>query len=384
MIQINDKSQCTGCTACQQICTHKAIDIKFDAEGHTYPIVNTSKCVDCGLCDKVCPMLNKERIPTDNNLDSLPVYAVYNKDEDIRKRSTSGGVFSLMAEYIISCGGVVYAARFDENYHIIHSRFDDLSELDAYRGSKYAQSELGDTFRQIRQDLKTRKVLFVGTPCQVAGLKGFLIKEYNNLYTCDFICMGISSPVIWEEYLKEFWKGRKIEKIFFKDKRDGWHQWKMLIQYDGGKEYLIPGMNDPYFYLYLTHLSYRPSCFGCPFRTCKRLSDFTIADCWGVDKCIPEFDDNRGCTTLILQTQKAESVYNEITHNLYTALYSITDVQAYNPYITRQIDINPERQSFIELYSKRGFKTAVRKYKHKENNRLLQSIKRGIKKIIKK
>lgn len=383
MIQIVDKSQCTGCTACQQVCAHSAIRMHFDAEGHSYPIVDSQKCVDCGLCEKVCPMLNKERIPSDNNLENLSVYAVYNKDEEVRKRSTSGGIFSLMAEFVISQGGAVYAARFDENFQIIHSRFDNLKELDSYRGSKYAQSQLGDTFRQIKQDLKTRKVLFVGTPCQVAGLKGFLIKDYDNLYTCDFICMGISSPVMWDEYLKEFWKGHKIERIFFKDKRIGWHQWKMLVQYDGGKEYLQGGMCDPFFHKYLTHLSYRPSCFSCPFRTCKRLSDFTIADCWGVDKCIPEFDDNKGCTTVIVQSPKAELIFNEIKSDLHTASYSIFDVQLYNPFVTRQLDPNPERRGFMELYSKRGFKAAARKYKYKESNNLLQYIKRRIKKLLK-
>lgn len=383
MIQIVDKAQCTGCTACQQVCSHSAIEMHFDAEGHSYPIVDASKCIDCGLCDRVCPMLHKERIPSDESLDSLPVFAVYNKDEAVREKSTSGGVFSLMAQYVIYHGGVVYAARFDKDFHIIHSRFDDINEIDAFRGSKYAQSKLGDTFRQIRQDLKTREVLFVGTPCQVAGLKGFLIKEYENLFTCDFICMGISSPVMWEEYLQEYWQGHQIERVFFKDKREGWHQWKMLVQYDGGKEYLKGGMRDPFFHLYLTHLSYRLSCFSCPFRTCKRLSDFTIADCWGVDKCIPAFDDNKGCTTLILQSKKAETLYKDIEQRLHTTSYSITDVRSYNPYITRQIDPNPGRSGFMKLYSKKGFKKAAKKYGYKEKNRILQSLKLIIKRLLK-
>ncbi len=383
MIKIVDKNQCTGCTACQQVCNHGAISMKNDAYGHSYPVVNLSMCVDCCLCDSVCPMLHKERIPSDNDLESLPVYSVYNKDENVRKRSTSGGIFSLIAEYVISRGGAVYAARFDENFHIIHSRFDNISELDAYRGSKYAQSKLDNTFRQIRQDLRTRIVLFVGTPCQVAGLKGFLIKDYDNLVTCDFICMGISSPVMWEDYLNEFWRGHKIERIFFKDKRTGWHQWKMLVQYDGGKEYLQGGMYDPFFHKYLTHLSYRPSCFSCPFRNCKRLSDFTIADCWGIDKCIPEFDDNRGCTTVILQTKKAEEIYNGIMPKLHTASYSINDVILYNPYIKRQIDPNPDRQGFLDLYKKKGFKAASRNYKYIETNIILKYIKRRIKKLLK-
>lgn len=384
MIQIVDKAQCTGCTACQQVCSHSAIEMHFDAEGHSYPIVDASKCIDCGLCDRVCPMLHKERIPSDLTLETLPVFAVYNKDEEVRKRSTSGGLFSLLADYVISKGGIVFAARFDEKYHILHSGFDSLKDIDVFRGSKYAQSELGDAFRQIKQALKSRLVLFVGTPCQVAGLKGYLVKEYDNLYTCDFICMGISSSVMWEEYLDEYWKGHKIDKIFFKDKRAGWHQWKMLVQYDGNKDYLRDGMLDPFFHKYLTHLSFRPSCFQCPFRTCKRMSDFTIADCWGIDKCKPEFDDNKGCTTIILQTEKAIHLYDSIKDKLHTTSYSINDVQQYNPYITRQIEPNPDRSVFMGIYAKKGFRAAARKYRYKEKNYLLKGIKKKIKLIFKK
>lgn len=382
MIRIINKSQCTGCTACQQICGHGAISMHFDDDGHLYPLVESTKCVDCGLCEKVCPMVHKERIPIDESLDKLSVYAVYNKDESIRKQSTSGGIFSLLADVIISEGGVVYAARFDECYRIIHASFDKIEDIGPYRGSKYAQSWLGDTFRQIRHDLKTRKVLFVGTPCQIAGLKGFLLKDYDNLYTCDFICMGISSPVMWGDYINQFWEGHCVEEIFFKDKRYGWHQWKMLVKYDGGKEYLKGGMSDPFFNLYLTHLSYRPSCFECPFRTCKRLSDFTIADCWGIDKVAPEFDDNKGCTTIILHSLKAEKVYGKIEPRVFSNEYTIQAVKKYNPYITRQLPFDSKRKDFLRLYREKGFKAAEKKFGYKGKNKALKKIKNIIKKMI--
>ena len=382
MIRIDNKAQCTGCTACQQVCSHDAISMCFDEYGHPYPHVESEKCVECGLCERVCPMLHKDRIPKDDSIVKLSVYAVYNNDENTRKQSTSGGMFSLLAESVLSKGGIVYAAKFDGNFRIIHSSFDKIEDIGPYRGSKYAQSRLDDTFRQIRKDLKSRKVLFVGTPCQVAGLKGFLIKDYDNLYTCDFICMGISSPVMWEDYLNQFWKGHRIEEIFFKDKRYGWHQWKMRVKYNGGKEYLSGGMSDPFFSLYLTHLSYRPSCFECPFRTCKRLSDFTIADCWGIDKVAAEFDDNRGCTTIILQTPKAKMMYEELKHRVCSHDYTIQAVKEYNPYITRQLPSNSKRGDFLKLYSEKGFKAAEKRYGYKEKNRVLTKIKKIIKIMI--
>lgn len=383
MIEIVDKSQCTGCTACKQVCSHNAICMHFDEEGHVYPLADATKCVDCGLCEKVCPMLHKERIPSDESLDTLPVFAVYNKDEAVREKSTSGGVFSLMAQYVIYHGGVVYAARFDKDFHIMHSRFDNIKEIDAYRGSKYAQSNLGDTFRQIRQDLKTMKVLFVGTPCQVAGLKGFLIKDYENLYTCDFICMGISSSKIWEEYLKEYWGDHTINRIFFKDKRNGWHNWKMLIQYDERQEYLSNGMADPFFYGYLTHLTYRPSCLSCPFRTCHRVSDITLADCWGIEKVNPQFDDNKGCTTIILQNDKARSLFKTLENSLNISNYKISDVINHNPYIVKPIKPHPQRERFYRLYQTKGFRAAYTKYNYKRDRSIVYRIINKINRILK-
>ena len=383
MINIQDKTQCTGCTACSQIYAHYAIIMQYDEYGHSYPNVDVSKCVDCGLCNQVCPLLHKDSFPKDTKLKNLPVHAVYNKDESIRSKSTSGGEFTILAEYVIGLGGVVFAARFDSDFKIYHASFDKIDDIDPYRGSKYAQSELKDTYRLIKKELRSRPVLFVGTPCQVAGLKYYLRKPNDNLYTCDFICMGISSPVIWNDYIRECWSAHKISRILFKDQRDGWHNWKMLIEYDDKKEYRCKGKDDFFFFGYLSHLTYRPSCFECPFRTCRRVSDFTIADCWGIDKVHPDFDDNKGCTTIILQSDKAEKVFDAVRDKLKIEQFDIEDVKTNNPYIVNKISHHPHRESFYKLYWKSGFKTAASCY-IKDKISLYERIKKTIKRLLKR
>ena len=358
MINLKDKANCTGCTACQQVCGKNAIEMQFDSLGHTYPVVDSLKCIDCGLCEKVCPMLHLEELPKDEKLDELPVYAAYNKDNEARSRSTSGGLFTVLSKYIIESGGVVYAARFNDEFHIYHDSFDKMDEIDPFRGSKYAQSDLDGVFRRIKNELKNRKVLFVGTPCQVAGLKRFIRVNNPNLYTCDFICMCISSSKIWEEYLDEYWNTETIKRIIFKDKRDSWHHWNLLIEDDRG-EHLTKGSNDPFFKNYLNHNSSRPSCFACPFRRVRRVSDFTIADAWGIDKVIPDFDDDKGCTTLILQSKKAVEAYNDFKKEIEVRKYSISDMVAYNPYFLKELTKSMEYMSFCDLYENNSLRAAL-------------------------
>lgn len=360
MIDIKNKHECTGCTACTNICGHQAIIMRFDEYGHSYPVVDRDRCINCGLCEAVCPLLHLNRIPENDNWNELRIKAVYNKKEHVRSESTSGGVFPVLSEYVLERGGLVYAARFDASFHIEHASFKSMDDIRAFCGSKYAQSELGDTFRRIKNNLKDKKVLFVGTPCQVAGLKAFLRKDHESLLTCDFICMGISSPVVWDEYLRQYWDIETIRRIVFKDKRKGWHQWRMLIEDDRG-EHLCDGKEDPFFYSYLTHLTYRPSCFRCPFRSLHRMSDFTIGDCWGIDKFNLDFDDNRGCSTLILQNERAEKVFERIKEKLNTIDYPWQAVTRYNPYSINLIPDNPYRERFYAYWKEKGLRPALDK-----------------------
>lgn len=381
MIRITDKSQCTGCTACYNICSRKAIRMQSDEFGQIYPQITLDLCSDCNLCETVCPLLHQDIIPKDDDTDSLEVKAIFNKDSDVRRRSTSGGVFSLLADYIIKKGGVVCAARFDERFHIHHAFFESIDEIDPFRGSKYAQSDLSDVFKQIKKYLKTKIVMFVGTPCQVAGLKCYLIKDYENLYTCDFICMSISSGKMWDEYILDYQKNHLIKRIFFKDKRIGWHKsdWRMLIEDEQG-EHLIKGFENLYLYTYLNHYSARISCFSCAFRHCKHLSDFTIADCWGIDEVHPEFDDNKGCTSLILQTEKGRRVFDTIKKDANYIDYDIDSVRQYNRHIEHQASVPKDYDKFILDYYHYGFMFAAKRVVNKSRNHYFVNI---IKKVVK-
>ncbi len=381
MIQITDRANCTGCTACMNSCPKNAITMQFDGSGHTYPAVDATTCNNCHLCESVCPCLHRELLPTDRGSNSLVVKAVYNRDESIRLRSTSGGIFTELARYVIGIGGVVCAVRFDENYHIVHDFFDIMDEIDHYRGSKYAQSDLQYTFRQVQEQLLVRPVLFVGSPCQVAGLKFFLRKEYSNLYTCDFICMSIASSQIWDDYITLRNRDKSISRVFFKDKRSGWHQWQMLIQ-DARGEHLCNGMDNPFFRLYLEHLAARPSCFNCPVRHCVHVSDFTLADCWGIDQTLPEFDDNKGCTTLILQSDKSQIVFDSIQNRLRWIDYDIKHVLQYNPHIEEQIPYPDRYKEFQKLYAFKGFEYAFRHIYSAKGPSLYQRIKTRLKSLL--
>lgn len=199
MIEIKDKSQCCGCNACVQRCPKQCIAMCEDEEGFLYPEVDEAICIDCGLCENVCPVINQAdaRIP-------LQVYAAKNTDEKIRMHSSSGGVFSILAEQTIKQGGVVFGARFDENWEVKHDYTETIDGVSVFRGSKYVQSKTGDTFKQAEQFLKqNRKVLFSGTPCQIVALKRYLKKEYENLLLVDFICHGVPSLGVWRKYLKQ-------------------------------------------------------------------------------------------------------------------------------------------------------------------------------------
>lgn len=246
MINIEDKKECCGCSACVQRCPKQCIVMKEDEEGFLYPVVDKEVCIDCGLCEQVCPVLRQreEREP-------LEVYAAFNKNEEVRMQSSSGGIFTALAEPIIKEGGVVFGARFNEDWEVVHDYVETVEGLSAFRGSKYVQSRIGCTFSQAEQFLKQgRKVLFSGTPCQIAGLKLFLRKEYENLLSVDFICHGVPSPGVWRQYLNEFivYQGNKkkisffpskpiilnsirdISRIEFRNKRLGWKKYSFALR----------------------------------------------------------------------------------------------------------------------------------------------------------
>lgn len=372
MIHIINKQDCCGCNSCVQRCPKACIAMREDEEGFLYPEVNESVCIDCGLCEKVCPVIHQaeERKPA-------AVYAAKNKNEEIRRQSSSGGVFTALAEEILNEGGVVFGVRFDENWEVVHDYTETVDGLSAFRGSKYVQSQIGDSFKKTEQFLKMgRKVLFSGTPCQIAGLRRFLRKEYDNLLTVDFICHGVPSPGVWREYLKEETArqcGRKntvlphpiingrdarIESISFRDKRLGWKKFSFALTLSvpdghGAKNSVLlsePLNKNIFMRGFLSDLYLRSSCYVCPTKSFKSKSDITIGDFWGVQNVMPEIDDDKGVSVVMVNTPDGEN-YIKMT-GLDIRVIRYESVLQYNPSIERSVGLTEKRRRFYSDTSK--------------------------------
>ena len=326
MIIIQDKHLCCGCEACANACPKHCISFKEDKEGFCYPLLDKSKCIDCGLCETVCPVLNQVSAQKPMN-----VYAAKNTSEEELLRSSSGGIFILLAKLVLIQGGVVFGAKFDENRNVVHAYAETAEEVQAFMGSKYVQSRIGNTYTQARGFLKQgRIVLFSGTPCQIAALKKFLGKVYDNLLTVDVICHGVPSPKVWQRYIDEIkgkvWKADntisaphamgtsadiEVGSVSFRDKRTGWKSYSFTLcllmnTIDGKKTVSFSHIfrEDPYMKLFLQDLILRPSCYQCPTKGGKSQSDLTIADFWGIERCYPDIDDDRGVGLIMINSNK--------------------------------------------------------------------------------
>ena len=356
MITISDKKKCSGCTACYNICPVNAINMHQDGEGFLYPKIDEEKCIKCGLCDRICPCINEEK----NNYTIQKVYAAVSVDDETRIKSSSGGIFYLLAKKIIEQNGVVFGAAFNENFQVVHDYVDDYENLYKLMGSKYVQSTMGDNFRKVRSFLQTgRVVMFVGTSCQIAGLKAFLRTDFENLFTVDLICKSIPSPKIWDEYLKKFYGKDIIRNINFKDKSRGWDTFSVLLETEK-KQYVIKGRNDYYMQGFFKSLYNRPSCMECNFRYPKRVSDITLADCWGIEEMAPELYDNLGASTLMVNTQKGQEYLDNIKENLLLKEIEISGVLKHNPYLQKCEGENNARRIFWTLYGKVPFKVLLK------------------------
>ena len=369
MIEIKDKKDCCGCTACVQACPKNCISVNEDEEGFLYPKADTNICIGCGLCEKVCPVIHQ--------LDSrkpIEVFACYNQDEEIRKNSSSGGVFTTLAEQVIEEHGVVFGASWNDNWEVVHQYTDNKDGLKAFRGSKYVQSRIGSAYAEAETFLKTgRKVLFSGTPCQIAALKLFLRKEYDNLITVDFICHGTPSPGVFRWYLQEQFSKQKItsipkdlvvpddisiRRLSFRDKRLGWKKFSMSFDYaskrGNGSEivchYSEPLNKDPFLRGFLSDLYLRPSCHRCPAKELKSGADFTIGDFWGIGKHDQKLDDDKGISALLINNTK----YQHIVGNMQKWRVPYVFLCKQNPAVHRSSPI-PGKRSLFWVESEKGF-----------------------------
>lgn len=305
MIQIIDKHNCCGCSACSSICPKHCITMQADNEGFLYPKVNETDCIDCGLCEKVCHELHpfKERKPE-------KVYAAINKDEELRLKSSSGGIFYLLAEKTITEGGVVFGARFDEQWQVVIDYAETMEGVKAFMGSKYVQARMATAYADAKRFLtEGRKVLFSGTPCQIAGLHHFLRKPYDNLLSVDIICHGTPSPKVWGMYLDEVVAaGRKaINDVQFRNKRNGWKAFNFTMEYNKDEQSVSlcsHHQQNHFMRAFLRDMILRPSCYQCQAKSGRSHSDITIADFWGINTEMPEMDDDKGTGLVLVNTDK--------------------------------------------------------------------------------
>ena len=396
MIAIKDKSKCCGCEACLQVCPQQCISFHRDEEGFNYPYVNMEKCVDCGLCEKVCPELKNidEKEP-------IHVYAAINNDLEERIQSSSGGLFVLLAKRIIDEHGVVFGARFDDKWNVVHSYTENLEGIPPFMGSKYVQSRIGDNFKKVKEFLCAgRKVMFSGTSCQIAGLKNYLIKDYNNLLTVDVICHGVPSPLVWRQYLEEIknnaHKGKNtvsfppkhliseretlkeryetvIERISFRDKRLGWQKYSFALTLaeasaDGKKNSVSLShihRDNPFMKVFLSDIILRPSCHKCFAKSGKSGSDITLADFWGVGSVVPEMDDDKGVSLLVVNSERGMN-YIDLPGINKTEV-TLNDAFAENPAFYRPKKENPYRALFFKdfIEGEHSVISLMKRYTHR-------------------
>lgn len=351
MLTFTDKSQCCGCTACVSICPKQCIQMIEDKEGFFYPQINYSVCVDCGLCEKVCPVLHpvqaKER---------PAVFAAVNNNLEVRMQSSSGGIFTLLAEQTIKKGGVVFGACFDKEWNVIHRYTETLEGLSVFRGSKYVQSDMGTSFQDAKHFLDQGKnVLFSGTSCQIAGLKKFLRKSYDTLITVEVVCHGVPSPKAWKSYL--FGK-RNLHSINFRSKTEGWKKLRLELTYADGRVEGTPLESDFYMKAFLTNLTLRPSCYACATKIKNSQSDIVIADFWGIDQVQPEIDDNKGCSLVIVNNSEVLPLLYRLDCQLYQQNFD--SAIKYNRAVVESVHQPANRKFFFLLLSRYGFSIAYR------------------------
>lgn len=276
-------------------------------------------------------------------------YAAINKDNDVKKNSSSGGVFFLVAREVLNDGGVIFGAKLNEKKEIEHSFCDKLENLDPFLGSKYVQSNMNNMYAKVLEFLKTdRKVLFSGTPCQIYGLKSFLGKEYDNLYTIDLACHGVPSKLVWRQYLEENFEHRKIKNINFRDKTEGWQDYSLKIVKDNGAIYQKNRRMDSYLKGFGQNLYLRPSCYECQFKGITRKSDLTLADFWGIDKILPHLYDNRGASLVLIQSSKGKNLWDSIVDQLIYERVDIEDSVQNNSAILQAVKMPVKRNEFYK------------------------------------
>ncbi len=355
----NNKNQCCGCTACYSVCPKNAITMEYDEEGFIYPSINSELCVDCGMCKSVCAFQNGyEKHPV------IDGYALKHKDMDTRTKSRSGGAFAGIANHILSLGGVIYGAVYNDDYSISHFRCDNKKDLVKIQGVKYIQSEMNDIFSQVKTDLRDGKyVLFSGTSCQVAGLLSYLGKtDTSKLFTADLICHGVPNNMIWQEFLR--WNERKyngkLTNAMFRDKSYGWKTHFESVTIDGKKH-----KTKRFCLMFYENDILRPSCYECKYSNLDRVGDFTLGDFWGLKRQHKDFVDKIGCSLFLVNTKRGKELFSEVKDEFILRDADVVKASYPNPNLRFPTPKPENRDYFWSLYKQYDFDKVMKIYNRK-------------------
>ncbi len=358
MIEIKDKRKCSGCGACAGICPQNCIKMSPDQEGFSYPEVDVTKCIGCGKCEKVCPVLNTVTFHSHPH-----TMVARTKDRDLLKKCTSGGVFTAMAKACTREGGIAFGAVYLDSFEVVHSKIETEDEVEKLAGSKYVQSNMDGVYPQIREALLAKKdVIFCGTPCQVAGLNGFLGKSYDNLLLVDLVCHGVPSPTLWKKYLEYIQTSKgQLRAVNFRGKSFGYHVTVMEETFCDGKVLTGSARTNLMSKCYFKNIADRPICYHCPFKTVSRVSDLTLFDSWHASELVKEItDDDMGYTNILIHTEKGRQFLNTYGNDL--ILFSADTEKALSldgKMATSSVAEPLQREVFYQMLEEKGIKNTV-------------------------
>ena len=388
MIQIHNPSDCCGCSACASICGHDAITMRPDALGFLYPTIDATKCVDCGLCEKICAF--KEDYDKSANLPLPIAYGARHKDMNEVATSRSGAAFIAMSDYVLELGGVVYGAGYTDHFRVVHKRALSKELRNEFKGSKYVQSDMGQIFRSVKRDLQDGLfVLFSGTPCQTAGLHLYVGERLREkLFLVDIVCHGVPSPYIWRDYIAylEQKKGCKITHVDFREKNlMGWRAHKEAFKYDCSPE--NKDIRSSYTYLFYKHIMFRYSCEVCKYTNLQRPSDVTIADFWGWEKTNPTINsDDKGLSLVLCNTNKGVQLFDCAKEQM--DIFPVDLKTCMQPNLIRPSKFHTRRNQFEQDYVRKGFTYVMKRYGDTGWRYTIEQhiakVKRAIKRLTKK
>ena len=343
MIEIKDKHKCVGCKACNIVCPKDCISFYNDNEGFVYPLVDKALCINCGKCDRVCPVINRynSSIPIDS-------FAAKSIDKEIVRRSSSGGIFYSLAKLIFNKQGVVFGARFNDDWQVVYDYCEKDSDILPFLGSKYAQADLCDSFIKVKEFLKAdRYVLFVGTPCYIAALKRYLRKDFDKLLLVDFICHGVPSPKVWDLFNRKYVNQSETKKISFRDKTNGWRHFSISFEKQNGEKKVLGIDENLYQKALVKSLTLRPSCYKCPSKGFRSKSDVTIGDFWGINRVLNRKDDDTGISFVTVNNKNGEDWFLKM-ENVEKEKVHFSKALVFNDHLLKSTGKNRHRYDFFK------------------------------------